>query len=311
MGAAPQATGGFIQLPSDMQAELRALEARGPRVSHYELLGVGADADVRAIRRAYLEKSKRLHPDAWFGKDLGEYGPLLSKWFQKLANAYQTLSDEESRASYDEAHRAKLSATDRAAVQRRELTRAEEERRERERRERLLRSKGFARIGAARKLYEDAIALAADGARIQAIAALKTARELDPNRKEIAQKLLEVEREQSRARAKSALVAASEKEEAGEFAQAVSAYAAAFQLERTSAAALGASRCALANKDLQAASSWAGRAVETDPADATARITLARLFVQMNMKARARGELSQLLGKHPDHKEAKALLRAL
>lgn len=311
MGAAPHATGGFIQLPSDMQAELRALEARGARVSHYELLSVPADADAGAIRRAYLEKSKRLHPDAWFGKDLGEYGPLLSKWFQKLATAYQTLSDEESRAAYDEGHRAKLSASDQAAVQRRELSRAEEERRERERRERLLHSKGFARIGAARKLYEDAVVLAAEGARIQAIAALKTARELDPNRKEIAQKLLEVEREQSRARAKSALLAAKDKEEAGEFPQAVAAYGAAFQLERSAAAALGASRCALANKDLQAASSWASRAVDTDPVDPTARITLARCFVQMNMKARARGELSQLLVKHPDHKEAKALLKGL
>jgi DnaJ-class molecular chaperone len=152
VGAVPLRTGGIIDLPSDMQGELRALEARGARVSHYELLGVAADADHGAVRRAYLEKSKKLHPDAWYGKELGEFGPLLSKWFQKLSTAYQTLVDEESRAEYDKAHRADLSATDRVAVQRRELSHAEEERREREGRERLLRSKGFARLGAARKL---------------------------------------------------------------------------------------------------------------------------------------------------------------
>src|SRR5205085_8751895 len=103
------------------------------------------------IRRTYLEKSKRFHPDAWYRKDLGQYGPLLSKWFQRLAGAYQVLCDEESRVAYDREHRSMLSASDRQALERREMSRAEEERRQRERRERLLRTKGFARIGAARK----------------------------------------------------------------------------------------------------------------------------------------------------------------
>src|SRR5439155_1717209 len=56
--------GGAIDLPADMQRELRELEDRGTRLTHYELLGVPADADGAAIRRAYLEKSKRFHRDA-------------------------------------------------------------------------------------------------------------------------------------------------------------------------------------------------------------------------------------------------------
>ncbi|HEX4382430.1 MAG TPA: J domain-containing protein, partial [Myxococcales bacterium] len=300
-----------IDLPADMQAELRALEAPGARVSHYELLGVPADADGAAVRRAYFERSKRLHPDAWYGKELGEFRPLLSKWFQKIAAAYQTLSDEESRAAYDQAHRADLSSSDRAALERRALTRAEEDRRERERRERLLRSKGFARLGAARKMYEDALALAANGERAQAISALKTARELDPNRKEITGKLAELEREQSKARAQSALMAAHEKEETSQWAQAVAAYAAAFQLEKSSSAAMGAARCAFANNEPQVASGWASRAVEVNPADLTARFMLARCFALLNMKARARTELAAILDKNPGDKEAKALLKSL
>ena len=311
MGAAPLRSGGSIELPADMQAELRALEARGARVSHYELLGVPADADGAAVRRAYFEKSKKLHPDAWYGKELGEFRPLLSKWFQRLAGAYQALSDEESRAAYDQAHRADLSSSDKAALERRELTRAEEERRERERRERLLRSKGFARLGAARKLYEDAMAFAAGGERAQAIAALKTARELDPNRKEISQKLLELEREQAKARAQSALISAKEKEEASQWPQAVAAYSAAFQMEKSVTAALGAGRCAFANGETQAASGWASRAVEVNPADREARFLLARCFIQLNMRARARTELTAILEKTPGDKEAKALLKGL
>src|SRR5438067_6997166 len=184
--------GGAIDLPADMQRELRELEDRGTRLTHYELLGVPADADGAAIRRAYLEKSKRFHPDAWYRKELGEFAPLLSKWFQRLAAAYQALSDEESRADYDTEHKEELNEKDRRAMEKRELSRAEQDRRQREGRERLLRSKGFARIGAARKLYEEAQALAQNGERTNAIAALKAARGLDPNRKEIQTRLREL-----------------------------------------------------------------------------------------------------------------------
>src|SRR5437016_12457064 len=96
--------GGAIDLPADMQRELRELEARGDRLTHYELLGVPADADGAAIRRAYLERSKRFHPDVWYRKDLGQFEAVLSKWFQRLSAAYQVLSDEEARAEYDREH---------------------------------------------------------------------------------------------------------------------------------------------------------------------------------------------------------------
>src|SRR5260370_24042822 len=187
-----------------MQRELRSLEERGDRLTHYELLGIVADADGAAIRRAYLLTSKRYHPDSWYRKDLGEFAPLLSKWFQRLAAAYQALSDEESRAAYDREHKGDLSDTDRKAVEQRELSRAEEERPQRERRERLLRTKGFARIGAARKLYEEAVEYAQNGERTNAIFCLKAAREVDPHRKEISAQLVELEREQARAPANAA-----------------------------------------------------------------------------------------------------------
>ena len=294
-----------------MQRELRDLESRGDRLTLYELLGIGADADGGAIRRAYLQKSKRFHPDVWYRKDLGEFAPILSKWFQRLAAAYQVLSDEEARAEYDREHVAVLSAKDRAAVERRQLSRAEEERREREGRERLLRTKGFARIGAARKLFENAQRLAEKGERAQAIATLKGARELDPNRKEIAARLIELEREQSRARSALALKAARQHEDAGRGGQALAGYVAAFQSDPANlAAAVGAARCALEREPQQAAN-WAARALEVDPKDPPARLLLARAFVAMNMKARARTELQTLLSANPDDKEAKALLRSI
>ena len=304
--------GGTIDLPADMQRELRGLESRRSPPTHYELLGIAADADSGAIRRAYLEKSKRFHPDAWYRKELGEFAPLLSKWFQRLSGAYQILSDEETRNAYDAEHRAELTQSDREAVARRELSLAERDRRSREGRERLLRSKGFARIGAARKLYEEAQQLAQNGERGNAIAALKAARELDPNRKEIAQRIAELEREQARARAQSALMAGQEREAEGHWQQAIAAYAGAFQNDPSLfAAAFGAARAAVANRDLKLATTWGSRAVELKPNDVEARLLQARAFQALNMKARARAELTALLVANPDHKEAKALLRGL
>src|SRR5258706_2971760 len=303
---------GAIDLPADMQRELRDLESRGNRTTYYELIGVAADADGGAIRRAYLEKSKRFHPDAWYRKELGEFGPLLSKWFQRLAAAYQSLSDEESRADYDAEHKDELNDKDRRAMEKRELSRTEQDRRQREGRERLLRAKGFARIGAARKLYEDAQALAQNGERTNAIAALKAARELDPNRKEIASRLVELEREQSKARSLSQLAAGHEIETKELWDQAVNAYSASFQNDPANfAAALGAARCSLELGETQQAANWGGRAVEVNPRDPEARMFLARVFKSLNMKARARAELTALLTHEPGHKEAKALLKGL
>src|SRR5438128_7252167 len=301
---------GGCDLPPDLQRELRELDERTPQPSFYELLGLPPDADGGTIRRAYLDKSRRFHPDAWFRKDVGAFGPLLSHAFQKLSAAYQVLSDEDARGEYDHDLKRRLSQREREAMERRALSREEEERRQRERRERLLRTKGFARIGAARKLYEEAMELALNGERAQAIAALKAARELDPKRGEIAHKLTELERNADRSRSQLALKAAREQEEKGDPQTALKTYTQSFQMEPTNAAAAAAgARCATSLGDHQQASTFAARAVEIAPDDVDTRFLLASAFVTLGLKVKARAELTRVLQAKPDHKEARALLK--
>ena len=61
--------------------------------NHYATLGVGRNTDQQGIRDAYRKAAKRLHPDAVGTTDSGA--------FRAVQEAYEVLSDEQSRALYD------------------------------------------------------------------------------------------------------------------------------------------------------------------------------------------------------------------
>ncbi|XP_037373571.1 dnaJ homolog subfamily C member 4 isoform X5 [Talpa occidentalis] len=64
--------------------------------NYYELLGVHPGASAEEVKRAFFSKSKELHPD----RDPGN--PTLHSRFVELSEAYQVLSHEQSRRTYDE-----------------------------------------------------------------------------------------------------------------------------------------------------------------------------------------------------------------
>ncbi len=66
---------------------------RDPK-GYYVALGIPEDADGDAIKAAYRGKAKRLHPDF-------NPSPIAAKQFHRLHEAYETLSDPETRAAYD------------------------------------------------------------------------------------------------------------------------------------------------------------------------------------------------------------------
>ena len=66
----------------------------------FELLEVTRNADKKDIKRAYFKMSKELHPDRFFGKNIGPYRERLSKIFQSVKAAYELLSDDARRAAY-------------------------------------------------------------------------------------------------------------------------------------------------------------------------------------------------------------------
>jgi molecular chaperone DnaJ len=62
---------------------------------YYELIGVSSTASAEEIKRAYRKRARELHPDANPGDAQSE------EQFKLLAQAYEVLSDPDTRARYD------------------------------------------------------------------------------------------------------------------------------------------------------------------------------------------------------------------
>ena len=65
-----------------------------PKRDYYEVLEVPRDADEKTIKRAFLKKARKLHPDV-------NDAPDAEERFKEVNEAYTVLSDEQKRANYD------------------------------------------------------------------------------------------------------------------------------------------------------------------------------------------------------------------
>ena len=91
-------------LTNEEIAELTRLSALVDDEDHYRLLDVGRNSEATIVQQAYYKRSRQWHPDAFFRRNVGEYGPLIDKIFMGLTVAYQVLSDPKKKQSYDRKH---------------------------------------------------------------------------------------------------------------------------------------------------------------------------------------------------------------
>jgi hypothetical protein len=88
----PVAPGDLVEWPdasSELKARIVRLHRRIRQLSAWDLLGVGKDADAATVRRAFGAASKELHPDRYFGKNLGSFRAKLGAIFARLSEAMQ------------------------------------------------------------------------------------------------------------------------------------------------------------------------------------------------------------------------------
>ena len=77
-----------------LRALLLLLELSGVRANFYSDLGLRRSASAEDVKSAYKSMAKKYHPDK--NKD-----PNAQSRFQKIAEAYETLSDPDKRRLYD------------------------------------------------------------------------------------------------------------------------------------------------------------------------------------------------------------------
>ena len=66
-----------------------------PKENFYEVLGISENATEEEIKKAYRKLSLQYHPDR------NSNDPECVKKFQKIGEAYETLSDKQKRHEYD------------------------------------------------------------------------------------------------------------------------------------------------------------------------------------------------------------------
>jgi DnaJ-domain-containing protein 1 len=89
-----------LDLPAEAARRIDELYASLEQKDAFQLLELGRTDDKKEIKRAYFKLSKELHPDRYFGKNIGPYREKLSKIFQSVKAAYDLLIDDARRTAY-------------------------------------------------------------------------------------------------------------------------------------------------------------------------------------------------------------------
>ena len=87
-------------LAAESRKHILAMRRRLRTADYFTFLGVPRNADARAVKQAYRRLSKEFHPDRYYGRDTGPFGPFLAEIFEALTRAFDTLSDDKGRSEY-------------------------------------------------------------------------------------------------------------------------------------------------------------------------------------------------------------------
>ncbi len=314
-----------VDLPPDRKQEILDLERGLERLDHYAVLGLRPGAELEEIRQAYYAASRRYHPDRYYGKNLGSFRGRIDRIFRRIAEAYQTLADGEKRAAYLRAHpelagRPELrpgqggvaaSGVGAAAEALSELPPDPE--RAAERRARMARHPYLARVTRVTELVQRAKAHVAQGQPGMALTDLHMAAQMEPGNKEVEFLQADARRKFDLLRAQQELQKGAEAERFNEPARALGHYKTAATLDVSSfqAAYKAAVFMRQQGQDAKELRAFAQRAVDLDPKSADARVLLAMVLLDADLKKLAKKQLEEAAKLKPDHPEVKRQLKRM
>ena len=317
--AAPPAAGGALpaldealELPTAVQQKVLALAARLDAPYH-EILGVAPDADRKALKRAYFQLSKELHPDRYFRRRLGAFQPHLERVFKKVVEAYELLSDPMARAEIERSLAAAAATPETSAAPAVEAPPAQSlpprrphvfsmaERVRKERRQR------------AKRLFEAGMAAFAAGRWVEAAGGVRLAIAFDPWNAVYKERFAEVQARAHDERARQLVKEAESALELRDYPAALRGFEEALGYRPGDVELLRrAARLALhAGGDLRRAKEWALEAVELDAGEAAGHKLLGQIYKAAGLEANARRELELAARLDPKDDEIRAELRGL
>ncbi len=91
-----------LAIPVEHQRLVLAIVDQIGSLSHFDLLGIAPTTEKKEIRRAYHQMSRKFHPDAYYGKELGSFRSLLDQLFKRARASYELLTDDSRRGAYVE-----------------------------------------------------------------------------------------------------------------------------------------------------------------------------------------------------------------
>jgi curved DNA-binding protein CbpA len=297
-----------LELEAEVQQEVLAFAARLDRPYH-EILGVARDADARTIKKAYFTLSKRLHPDRYFRRRIGAFAPLVESCFKKLLEAYELLSDPQTRAEVQ----AQPAAPAAGAEPRRSSLDAR--RRLRERVGALAGAKRASeeRRRKAKAFFEAGMAAFAKERWLEAAGAVRLAIAFDPENEVYREQFPNVQRKAHEERARMLVKQAESALELRDFAHASSLFEEAVHYRPADPElSIRAAKIAWqALGELRRAKDLAAHAVELAPENGSYRRLLGLVYRDAGLVANAKRELEAALRLDPRDAEAKAALRGL
>jgi curved DNA-binding protein CbpA len=338
VAALPRDVDPSLDIPVEVQQRIFEFEAK-LECPYHEILGVAADADRKALRKAYFALSKELHPDRFFRRNVGPCGKRLERIFGKIVEAYELLSDPMARAEIERslaaagghapattnvAQQAASAAapgsppeslTEAATDVRTEAESSRPAAPPRNRRphvfsphSRLVRD----RRARAKRLFEAAMASSAGGRWLEAAGGVRLAIAFDPWNAIYKEQFADVQRKAHEERAKQLVREAESALELRDFTTALRAFGEALEYRPFDAELLHrAARLALVTGgDLHQAKEWALAAVELDGTNGGHHRLLGQVYKAAGLEANARRELEAAVAIDPKDEEARAELRS-
>jgi len=306
----------LVDLDPERQRQIIELEQAQEGQDHFALLGVERGASAEVVKQAFLDFSKRYHPDRFGGINLGSFRARIERIYRRVSEAHSVLSNPERREAYLKAHPqlrspAPPSVTLEAALEfDEEPLRGDEERRP-ERQARLARHPYLARTHKLTDLLVRGKAAIARGDFEQAYADLNQVVNLDPKNREAASLLAEVRKKHDEQRAKAELQRGIDLEKQQDLQKALESYRKAATMDPHNAdAAFRAARVGRAlGMDWNEVRIHAQRAVDLAPTGVAQRILLAQVLMENKAGNLAKRHLQEALKLDPKNAEASALLR--